>query len=73
MLAAAVPCAASVALYAAGILPTALNMGLVGVAMGACHVVVRVLVLRPSAPGMAAIAPTPAATVIASAVIGLMY
>jgi hypothetical protein len=70
---ATVPCAASVAIYAAGILPSAANMTLVGLSLGAPAVLVRVLFRRPSATAFASLLQVLVPLTAASAVIGLMY
>ncbi len=68
-----VPLCASIALYAAGILPTAANMALVGVVLGAGFVLARAARRRPSEATAAAIVPVLVATVAASAVLGSLY
>jgi hypothetical protein len=62
-----------VALYAAGVVPTITNMTLVGIALGAAIVLVRVALRRPAAASLAAVAPTILAITAASGVIGSMY
>jgi hypothetical protein len=71
--AATVPCAASVAIYAAGILPSAANMTLVGLSLGALAVLVRVLFRRPTGSALASILQVLVPLTAASAVIGWMY
>ena len=64
---------ASVAIYAAGILPSAANMTLVGLSLGALAILARVLFRRSSATAFASILHVLVPLTAASAVIGSMY
>jgi hypothetical protein len=67
------PCAASVALYAAGVLPTAWNMTLVGLSLGALYVADRALWRTLPTPAMPFVLRSLVALTATSAAIGLMY
>ena len=67
------PCLASVAIYAAGILPSAANMTLVGLSLGAIAILARVLFRRPAAAPLVESVAIPVATAAASVAIGLLY